>query len=35
MLVKFSVNGRPTEFDGPDDAPLLWVVREEIRLSVR
>ena len=30
MLVKFSVNGRPAEFDGPDDAPLLWVVREQL-----
>ena len=33
MLVKFSVNGRPAEFDGPDDAPLLWVVREQLGLT--
>jgi isoquinoline 1-oxidoreductase alpha subunit len=33
MLVKFSVNGWPAEFDGPDDAPLLWVVREQLGLT--
>ena len=26
MPVTFSVNGKPAEFDGPDDVPLLWVV---------
>ena len=25
MSVKFSVNGMPAEFNGPDDVPLLWV----------
>ena len=25
MPVKFSVNGKPASFDGPDDVPLLWV----------
>lgn len=33
MLVKFSVNGKPASFDGPDDVPLLWVVRENLRLT--
>lgn len=33
MLVKFHVNGKPAEFDGPDDVPLLWVVRENLRLT--
>ena len=33
MLVKFAVNGKPTEFDGPDDAPVLWVVREQLGLT--
>ena len=33
MSVKFSVNGMPAEFDGPDDVPLLWVVREHLRLT--
>src|SRR6266566_1885733 len=33
MSVKFSVNGMPAEFDGPDDVPLLWVVREQLGLT--
>jgi isoquinoline 1-oxidoreductase alpha subunit len=33
MSVKFSVNGMPVEFDGPDDVPLLWVVREHLGLT--
>jgi isoquinoline 1-oxidoreductase alpha subunit len=33
MSVKFFVNGKPAEFDGPDDVPLLWVVRENLGLT--
>ena len=33
MPVKFFVNGKPAEFDGPDDVPLLWVVREQLGLT--
>jgi isoquinoline 1-oxidoreductase subunit alpha len=33
MSVQFFVNGRPAEFDGPDDVPLLWVVREHLGLT--
>ena len=33
MSVKFFVNGKPAEFDGPDDVPLLWVVREHLGLT--
>src|SRR5882724_1409776 len=33
MSVKFLVNGMPAEFDGPDDVPLLWVVREHLNLT--
>jgi isoquinoline 1-oxidoreductase subunit alpha len=33
MSVKFSVNGKPAEFDGPGDVPLLWVVREQLGLT--
>jgi isoquinoline 1-oxidoreductase subunit alpha len=33
MSVQFFVNGRPAEFDGPDDVPLLWVVREQLGLT--
>ena len=33
MTVKFSVNGVPVAFDGPEDVPLLWVVREHLKLT--
>jgi isoquinoline 1-oxidoreductase subunit alpha len=33
MTVRFFVNGMQTEFDGPDDVPLLWVVREQLGLT--
>jgi isoquinoline 1-oxidoreductase alpha subunit len=33
MTVKFSVNGAPVEFDGPEDVALLWVVREHLSLT--
>jgi isoquinoline 1-oxidoreductase alpha subunit len=33
MPVKFFVNGAPAEFDGPEEVPLLWVVREHLRLT--
>jgi isoquinoline 1-oxidoreductase alpha subunit len=33
MTVRFFVNGVQTEFDGPDDVPLLWVVREQLALT--
>ena len=33
MTVKFFVNGMPAEFDGPEDVPLLWVVREHFGLT--
>jgi isoquinoline 1-oxidoreductase alpha subunit len=33
MAVKFLVNGRSAEFDGPEDVPLLWVVREHLGLT--
>jgi len=33
MTVRFFVNGVQTEFDGPDDVPLLWVVREQLDLT--
>jgi isoquinoline 1-oxidoreductase subunit alpha len=33
MTVRFFVNGVQTEFDGPDDVPLLWVVREQLSLT--
>jgi isoquinoline 1-oxidoreductase subunit alpha len=33
MPVKFFVNGAPAEFDGPEEVPLLRVVREHLRLT--
>jgi isoquinoline 1-oxidoreductase subunit alpha len=33
MSVKFVINGKPAEFDGPDEVPLLWVVREQFGLT--
>jgi isoquinoline 1-oxidoreductase alpha subunit len=33
MPVKFFVNGAPAEFDGPEEVPLLWVVREHLGLT--
>src|ERR1700742_1538124 len=33
MPVNFIVNGKPAAFDGPDDVPLLWVVRENLGLT--
>jgi isoquinoline 1-oxidoreductase alpha subunit len=33
MSVKFLVNGSPAEFGGPEDVPLLWVVREHLGLT--
>jgi isoquinoline 1-oxidoreductase subunit alpha len=33
MTVRFSVNGTAAEFEGPDDVPLLWVVREQLGLT--
>ncbi len=33
MSVKFLINGAPATFDGPEDVPLLWVVREHLALT--
>ncbi|MFN3237206.1 MAG: (2Fe-2S)-binding protein [Pseudomonadales bacterium] len=32
-MIKFSVNNEPREFSGPEDTPLLWVLRDELRLT--
>lgn len=31
--MKFTLNGRPVEFDGEPDTPLLWVLREQFLLT--
>ncbi len=32
-MVQFTINGRPTSSDAPNATPLLWVIREELKLS--
>ena len=32
-MTKFHLNGRPVTAKGPDDAPLLWTLRDEIGLK--
>jgi isoquinoline 1-oxidoreductase alpha subunit len=30
---QFSINGKPTKVDAPDDMPLLWVIRDILGLT--
>ncbi|MEZ4742101.1 MAG: (2Fe-2S)-binding protein [Bdellovibrionota bacterium] len=32
-MTKFLLNGKNVEFDVPEDTPLLWVIREEAKLT--
>lgn len=32
-MIVFTVNGRPVEFDGAADTPLLWVLRDDLKLT--
>ncbi|MEM9529386.1 MAG: (2Fe-2S)-binding protein [Pseudomonadota bacterium] len=32
-MATFSVNGQRVEFDGPQDTPLLWVLRDHLNLT--
>ena len=32
-MVKFQVNDKEVNFDGPEDTPLLWVLREHLELT--
>ena len=32
-MTKFQLNGRPVTVKGPDDAPLLWIIRDELGLK--
>ncbi len=32
-MVSFTLNGQETRFDGDPDTPLLWVIRDEARLT--
>ena len=33
MAFQFTVNGSAVSVDAPADAPLLWVIREELKLT--
>ena len=33
MTIRFTVNAKPVSSDAPDDTPLLWVIREELKLT--
>jgi isoquinoline 1-oxidoreductase alpha subunit len=33
MTVKFTVNGKPANSDAPPDTPLLWIIREQLKLT--
>ena len=32
-MIKFKVNGESVSFDGISDTPLLWVIREHVKLT--
>ena len=32
-MISFKVNSKPVIFDGDDDTPLLWVLRDHVRLT--
>ena len=32
-MISFTVNSKAVTFDGDDDTPLLWVLRDEIKLT--
>jgi isoquinoline 1-oxidoreductase subunit alpha len=33
MATEFQLNGKPTRFDGDPETPLLWVLRDHLRLT--
>ena len=33
MAISFVVNGKPVSVEAPEDTPLLWVLREELKLT--
>ena len=33
MATKFTINGRAVSADAPPNTPLLWVIREELKLT--
>jgi isoquinoline 1-oxidoreductase subunit alpha len=33
VAINFKVNGGPVSIDAPQDTPLLWVIREQLKLT--
>ena len=33
MAVKFTLNGKPVSVEAPADKPLLWVIREDLKMT--
>ena len=33
MSTAFAVNGRPIKSNAPPDTPLLWIIREDLKLT--
>ncbi len=33
MAIRFTVNGKAASTDAPDSTPLLWVIREDLKLT--
>src|SRR5262245_11074884 len=33
MTIRFNVNGKPASTEAPPDTPLLWVIREGLKLT--
>jgi len=32
-MINFTLNGKEVSVDAPDDTPLLWVLRDDLRLT--
>ncbi len=32
-MIRFNLNGKTTQFDGDPDMPLLWFLRDDVRLT--
>ena len=32
-MISFTVNAKPVSFDGDDDTPLLWILRDHVKLT--
>jgi isoquinoline 1-oxidoreductase subunit alpha len=33
VTIRFTVNGGPVSVDAPQDTPLLWIIREQLKLT--